>query len=380
MPELTGDWVASEAAAAGERLERALEALVAVSSPSGDVAAAEEVIAVASAMLPDGTKVERPPCSSPDHAPDLCARLTGTGSGRLLLLGHLDTVIAHGDHRPLARDGDSLVGSGSIDMKGGVAVSLAVLRSLAAVPDAYAEAALLLVVDEEWRTGGFAHGPAFAGWDACLCFEAGELGPDGEPAVVLRRKAAGTLRVRAHGRAAHSGAAPDRGRSALLPLAAAAERVAALHAPDGPDRLSAVPTVFHSGDAFNVVPADGELVCDLRADALAAFEPVLAAVPEGRDGVEIEAEIVRRWPGMDTRHLAGDLLERTGELAGRAVLGSERGGASDASHMAQHIDLTVDGLGPIGAHAHAPDEFVLASSLRPRTEIALAMAAAALSL
>jgi glutamate carboxypeptidase len=380
MPELTGDWVASEAAAAGERLERALEALVAVSSPSGDVAAAEEVIAVASAMLPDGTKVERPPCSSPDHAPDLCARLAGTGSGRLLLLGHLDTVIAHGDHRPLARDGDSLVGSGSIDMKGGVAVSLAVLRSLATVPDAFAEAALLLVVDEEWRTGGFAHGPAFAGWDACLCFEAGELGPDGEPAVVLRRKAAGTLRVRAHGRAAHSGAAPDRGRSALLPLAAAAERVAALHAPDGPDRLSAVPTVFHSGDAFNVVPADGELVCDLRADTLAAFEPVLAAVPEGRDGVEVEAEIVRRWPGMDTRHLAGDLLERTGELAGRAVLGSERGGASDASHMAQHIDLTVDGLGPIGAHAHAPDEFVLASSLLPRTEVALAMAAAALSL
>src|SRR5688572_14292572 len=275
MSELTGEWVTTEAAAAGARLGRELEALVAVSSPSGDVAAAEEVIAVASAMLPDGARVGRPPCSSPNHAADLCARLTGTGSGRVLLLGHLDTVIAHGDHRPLARDGDSLVGSGSIDMKGGVAISLAVLRSLAAVPDAYAEAALLLVVDEEWRTGGFAHGPAFAGWDACLCFEAGELGPDGKPAVVLRRKAAGTLRVRAHGRAAHSGAAPDRGRSALLPLAAAAERVAALHAPDGPDRLSAVPTVFHSGEAFNVVPAEGELVCDLRADALTAFEPVL---------------------------------------------------------------------------------------------------------
>jgi glutamate carboxypeptidase len=379
MPELDSAWVASEAAAAAEHLERDVEALVAVSSPSGDRAGAEEAIAVANALLPPQAETQRLPCSSPDHADDLCARLAGTGAGRVLLLGHLDTVHSHDDHRPLKREGDRLVGSGSIDMKGGVALAIAAMRSLAAVPDRFAEAALLLVVDEEWRTGGFAHGPAFADWDACLCFEAGEEGPDGEPAVVLRRKAAGTLRVRAHGRAAHSGAAPDRGRSALIPLAATAERIAALHDPAGPDRLSAVPTVLHCGDAFNVVPAEGELVCDLRADSLAAFEPVLAAVPPGEDGVEVEAEIVRRWPGMDTRELAPPLLERTGELAGRPVLGSERGGASDASHMAQHIALTVDGLGPIGAHAHAPDEHLLASSLRPRMEVALAMIAAALA-
>ena len=284
MPELDSAWVASEAAAAAERLERDIEALVAVSSPSGDVAGAEEAIAIASALLPAEARTERLPCSSPDHADDLCARLEGTGTGRVLLLGHLDTVHSHADHKPLTRAADRLVGSGSIDMKGGDALAIAAMRSLAGAPAAYAEAALLLVVDEEWRTGGFAHGPGFEGWDACLCFEAGEEGPDGEPAVVLRRKAAGTLRVRAHGRAAHSGSAPDRGRSALLPLAATAERIAALHAPDGPDRLSAVPTVFHSGDAFNVVPAEGELICDLRADSLGAFEPVLAAVPPVRTG------------------------------------------------------------------------------------------------
>jgi glutamate carboxypeptidase len=379
MLELDSEWVARGAAAEGERLERELEALVAVSSPSGDVAGAEEAIAVATALLPAPARAKRLPCSSPGHADDLCARLTGSGEGRLLLLGHLDTVVAHADHRALAREDGRLVGSGSIDMKGGVAIALAAMRALAAVPDGYAEVALLLVVDEEWRTGGFSHGPSFSGWEACLCFEAGEEGPGGEPAVVLRRKAAGTLRIRARGRAAHSGAAPDRGRSALLPLAAAAQRIAALHAPDGPDRLSAVPTVLHSGDAFNVVPATGELVCDLRADSLGAFEPVLAAVPPGEDGVEIEAEIVRRWPGMDTRDLAAGLIERAGALAGRPILGSERGGASDASHLAQHVDLTVDGLGPIGAHAHAPDEYVLAESLGPRLEVALAMVAAVLT-
>src|SRR5215208_2027637 len=124
MPELDSAWVAGEAAAEASRLERDIEALVAVSSPSGDVAGAEEAIAVASALLPPEARTERLPCSSPDHADDLCARLTGTGAGRVLLLGHLDTVHAHADHRPLSRDGDRLVGSGSIDMKGGVALSI----------------------------------------------------------------------------------------------------------------------------------------------------------------------------------------------------------------------------------------------------------------
>jgi glutamate carboxypeptidase len=376
ISELRQDWIQASAAEIGGRLEREIEALVAVSSPSGDVDGAEDAVAVAAALLPGAATVERPPCSSPAHAPDLCARIAGTGEGRVLLLGHLDTVVAHGDHRHLERHDGMLVGSGTIDMKGGVAIALGVLRALAEVPSAFAEAALLLVVDEEWRTGGFSHGPAFAGWDACLCFEAGELGPGGEPAVVLKRKAAGTLRIRAHGRAAHSGAAPELGRSALLPLAAAAERVAALHDPHGPDRLSAVPTVMHCGDAFNVVPAQGELVCDLRADGLGAFEPVLGAVPPGGDGVEIEAEIVRRWPGMDTRELAGPVLARAGELVGAPILGSERGGASDASHMAQHVPLTIDGLGPLGGGAHAPEEYVDAASLVPRTEVALALAAA----
>jgi glutamate carboxypeptidase len=51
-----------------------------------------------------------------------------------------------------------------------------------------------------------------------------------------------------------------------------------------------------------------------------------------------------------------------------------RGGASDASHFAATIPLTVDGLGPLGDGAHTPDEFVYASSLLPRAEVALALA------
>ena len=371
-------WVQAGAEDIARRAVRELEALVAVSSPSGDRHGAEECASVCAVVLPDEAVVERVPCSSPDHADDLIARLVGTGRRRVVLLGHLDTVVAHAQHRPLRRDGERLLGSGAVDMKGGVVLALGVMRALARRPEAFAEVALLLVCDEEWRTAPFAHVERFAGWDACLCFEAGELAGH-EEGVVVRRKAAGTIHVEAHGRAAHSGSAPDRGRNALLALAAAAQSVWAAHAPHGPHGLTAVPTVIRAGEAFNVVPGAGELFCDLRADDLSAVEEVLASIPRDVGGVRLEPELIRRWPGMASDAAVAPLLARAAAMLGRPLVGVRRGGASDASHFAAALPVTVDGLGPRGGKAHNPGEYVLEGSFRPRAEVALALVAAALA-
>jgi glutamate carboxypeptidase len=371
-------WVQAAAAEIGKRAVRELEALVGVSSPSGDVHGAEECAAVCAALLPDEAEIERIPCSSPDHAPDLLARLRGSGRRRVVLVGHLDTVVAHQQHRPLARQGDKLVGSGTVDMKGGDVLAIGVMRALARRPEAYAEVALLLVCDEEWRTGTLEHVGRFAGYDACLCFEGGEQTADGEDGVVVRRKAAGTIRVDARGRAAHSGSAPDRGRNALLALAAAAQAVAARHDPHGPHRLTVVPTVLRSGDAFNVVPSAGELFCDCRADELAAIEDVLAAIPPEIGGVTLHPELIRRWPGMHSEQAVAPVLAAATAALGRPVHGTSRGGASDASHFAAAIPVTIDGLGPRGGRAHNPGEYVYEASLTPRAEVALAVVSAVL--
>jgi glutamate carboxypeptidase len=347
---------------------------VAVSSPSGDVDGAEEAIALCAAFLPPDAVIERVPCSTRGSAPDLIARLAGRGSGRVLLLGHVDTVIGHDSHAPLRRDGERLYGPGTVDMKGGDVLALGVARVLATRPEAFAEIALLLVTDEEWRVEPFGHVERFASFDACLCFEGGQLAGDGEEGVVVQRKAAGTMRVSAMGRAAHSGSAPDQGRNALLALASTAIELAKRHDPGGAERLSVVPTVVRSGEAFNVVPADGELLFDMRADRSQSFDAVCAAVPAELDGVSLEAKLQRVWPGMDSRAATGELLERATARLGRPIIGVPRGGASDASHFAPSIALTVDGLGPRGGGAHTPDEFVLAPSLRLRAEVALALA------
>src|SRR6202000_1932806 len=103
---------------------------------------------------------------------------------------------SHADHQPLRDDGDRLHGSGTSDMKGGGVISLAVLRELAATAsDRFAELALLLVCDEEWRTAPFRHGARFADYDACLCFEAGGRSPGGGGGGIAGRRGAGTPRV-----------------------------------------------------------------------------------------------------------------------------------------------------------------------------------------
>ncbi len=366
--------IAAGAGAIAARAPKELAQLVDVSSPSGDVRGAEQALALCAELLPAGMTLQRPTCSTPGCAPDLVARLTGTGHRRLLLLGHVDTVIGHAAHQPLRAAGERLYGTGTADMKGGVILGLGVARALAAQREAFAELSVLLVCDEEWRTAPFVHAPHFAGYDACLCFEAGERTAGGDEGVVVRRKGAGTLKVTATGRASHSGSAPASGRNALLALARVAEAVAQRNDPDGPQSLSVVPTVIRSGEAFNIVPAAGELVFDLRAAHVSAFNAVKAAVPGEIEGVSLQARMERLWPGMDSERATAGLIEAAGARLGRRIAGVARGGASDASHFADTVALTVDGLGPRGGGAHTPEEFVFAAALRQRAEVALALA------
>jgi glutamate carboxypeptidase len=365
------------ATAAAPRVLDEMRQLVAISTPSGEVDGAEQAIALCEQFLP-GWRTERLPCSTSGCAPDLLATVSGSGSRRLLFLGHLDTVVAHGEHQPAREEGDRLYGSGTADMKGGVAISLAVARECAELEEDFAELAVLLVCDEEWRIAPFRHVERFSEYDACLCFEAGEISEDGQEGVIVRRKGAGTLRVRATGRASHSGSAPQNGRNALLALAYAAIEVTASADPEGEAQLTVVPTVVRSGEAFNVVPASGELLFDTRASDTDAFARVVAAVPAEVGGATLEPIMERVWPAMDSAAAAAPLLAAAAQLLGRPIVPRARGGASDASHFAPTVPLTIDGLGPRGGGAHTPEEFVHLASLPDRIAVAFSVARAAI--
>src|ERR1700752_3216281 len=123
-------FVAYGAAENASRAQRGLGAPGGGASPSGDLDGAEEAIALCAAFLPPDAAIERVPCSTPGSAPDMIARLTGHGSARVLLVGHVDTVIGHKSHAPLRREGERLYGPGTVDMKGGDVLALGVARAL----------------------------------------------------------------------------------------------------------------------------------------------------------------------------------------------------------------------------------------------------------
>jgi len=137
--------------------------------------------------------------------------------------------------------------------------------------------------------------------------------------------------------------------------------------------------VVRSGKAFNVVPAAGELVFDTRSSNTDAFQRVLAAVPAQIGGATLEAHLERVWPAMDTEAAVTPLLGVASGLLGRPIVARHRGGASDASHFAATVPLTIDGLGPLGGGAHTPDEFVAEPSVADRIAVALAIIDAILS-
>ncbi len=368
------------APAVAEHALRLVPVLVDISSPFGDRDGASRAVDASIAAVPHA-EVDRLPSSTDGNEDDLLLTVRGTGTAHVVLLGHLDTVIPHAQHRPLTRAGDRLDGSGTIDMKGGDAIALAILAEVSQHPawtSRFAQLDLLLVCDEEWRHGPMHHAARFAGYDACLCFEAGERDARGDEAVVVRRKAAGSVEISATGRAAHAGAAPDEGRSALLALATVALTLASLHDPHGDAERSVVPSLLASGEGVNIVPGTGELTVDVRGRDESAFAAVLEAVPVDLGEVALDARLGRSWPGMDASAAAAPVLADAAARLGRPIVPASRGGASDASHLAAVVPLTIDGLGPLGAGSHAAHEHALASSFAPRAEVALALLAAIL--
>jgi glutamate carboxypeptidase len=86
----------------------------------------------------------------------------------------------------------------------------------------------------------------------------------------------------------------------------------------------------------------------------------------------------RVWPAMDSAAAAAPLLAAAAQLLGRPIVPRARGGASDASHFAPTVPLTIDGLGPRGGGAHTPEEFVHLASLPDRIAVAFSVARAAI--
>ncbi len=341
----------------------------------------------------NGWSVERlqhaPTLDEPQLGDILIARLrgglsAGQGGRRVLLVGHMDTVFPDGTavERPFRVDGDRALGPGVSDMKGGLLAGFhAVSQLQRAGFDGFDSITYVCNPDEE--IGSPFSGPAIrecaSNADACFVLE----GARGNGDIVSARKGVGDIRVIYHGRAAHAGVEPWRGRSAALQ---AAHATIALHTLNGRwDGVTVNVGVIHGGTRPNVVTERCEIDMDLRARTQATFDEAFAEVRRVATEPYVEdvaSEFVTKagFPPMEKTPGTAALAERAIAIA--AELGFElhdasTGGASDANAVAGMGVPVLDGLGPVGGDDHSQSEWLDLSSVPRRIALLAALIASA---
>jgi glutamate carboxypeptidase len=308
---------------------------------------------------------------------DLVARGTGEGRARVLLVGHADTVYPRGTaaQRPVTEVGDKLIGPGTCDMKAGLLTGLYALRALDHVGwRDYGTITVLIVSDEEIEERHSvdlltSEGPRH---HAVITLEAARENGD----IVSARKATRWYAVEATGKAAHAGVEPEKGRSATLALAHVIVETFKLNGMKA--GMTVNPGRIEGGANPNIVADRARGLFDLRAwsvadmaELTAAFERV--ATTPWVPGVEVRAEPLGvGMPPMERTPGTAKLEEhaiRIAESLGFPLRAARTGGGSDVSHACHAGTPGLDGLGPVGGLDHGPDEYILRSSIVPRTAL-----------
>jgi len=360
-----------------------LEALVNVDSGSHDRAGVNRAGEVLARFLAErGLEVEVTPGER--QGDGLTVRLPAAGGrnvpGHVLLLGHRDTVFPTGEaaRRPFRVEGERAFGPGVADMKAGLVMNAFVMAAFAAKGGAPVPLVMLTTADEEIASPEGRGLIEATAQDARCVFNAEPGRPGG--GIVTSRNGALFCEVEITGRAAHSGANHKTGASAIE---AAARKVQALHALTDYDRgVTLNVGLIAGGEAVNTVAPFARFSFDCRFPSQAAFAEVEPRI----DGILERTELAGTSQRVDSRRVflpveetARDrkLFDHYAASAGDVGLPAEpvfSGGSADSGFTSALGVPTLCGTGPIGEHAHTPDEVCHLDTLVPRAQaVALAI-------
>ena len=386
MGELTSiEREAVERAAAEPMLDQVL-AWAAVNSGSRNLAGLErmaDLLADAFAALPGVLRLEQPqPVEAVDetgrkvqlkHGRHLHLTVRPTAPIQLLFTGHMDTVFGadHAFQKTRWIEDGILNGPGVADMKGGLAVMLAALKSVER-SRAADRIGYEVVVNSDEEVGSLGSAALLAqaapAKRAALTYEPAAL-PDGTLAGA--RPGSGNFAFVVRGRSAHAGRNPEDGRNALLAASDLALRLDGLRR----DGLSVNPSRIEGGSPSNVVPDLAILRVNMRprtpeieAAAKDEIEQAVAAVTRERD-VKIERSGGFGRPPKPLTHKAEALFElvrQAGADLGQSIAWQATGGVCDGNNIAACGVPVVDTMGVRGGKIHSMEEFLIADSLGER--------------
>jgi len=308
---------------------------------------------------------------------DLVATIRGTGSGTVLLLGHMDTVYPVGTAaaRPLRVEEDTIYGPGVSDMKGCILSAIYAIEAMLSTNHrSFGEIRFLCVSDEEilQRHSIGLMQEMSQGCQAALVLEAARA----NGAIVSARKGCAGYTVIGKGKSAHTGVEPEKGRSAIVELC---HQILQFESLNGwREGLTMNTGLCSGGLAINVVSDYAEAQIDLRymypLDKIDTENTLRQMIRQNKvAGTEV---ILQPWP--DTRHpmvctpQSLTLIHRAQEISRLLDFSVEHvmtGGASDASYPSSFGIPTLDGLGPVGGLDHSPNEYLVKSSVAERSAL-----------
>ncbi|MCM2312336.1 MAG: M20/M25/M40 family metallo-hydrolase [Steroidobacteraceae bacterium] len=314
------------------------------------------------------------------RAGHLVAVHRGTRGKRLLLIGHLDTVLPG---EPYRREGNLAYGTGIADMKGGDVIIVEALRALHATGALQDRQVTVIFTGDEEDPGQPTSisrkvlADAAAQSDIALAFEGAAPGVG-----VVGRRGIGTWRLQVNGRQAHSSGIfrEEQGFGAIFEAARILDRFRVeLREP----YLTYNPSVILGGTNVsydeatkggsalgktNVIPREVRVTGDLRFLSAAQYEAardnMTAIVGENLPGTTAQISFELEYPSMapteGNRAVLAVLDGVSRDLGTGPVVAQDPGerGAGDISFVCDARLACLDGLGALGEKAHAPGEYV----------------------
>ena len=364
--------------AAAERLRprqlALLEQLVNIDSGTGDVEGGRKVAAILVEQFKAlGMTVETIPAEAPGLANNVVARLAGTGRGRVLLIGHLDTVFEPGTaaKRPFRTDATKAFGPGVGDEKGGVVSAIQAVQILKDLSFTDFKSITILVESSEERGSPGTRGlisRLLADADVELNLEPGEE-PDG---ITVWRKGSNNFYIDVKGRAAHAGVAPQDGRNAAEELVHQIEGLKGL--PKTGDGVTVNLTLMSAGSRYNIIPEAAQATLNVRIRERAQGDAITALLEKNARATLIPDTTVsvRReisFPPLPINPATNALAARAqGIYAGLGLkLGTGGNGGASESALANEAGVAaLDGLGPSGGGYHSDKEYINLGLVTPR--------------
>jgi len=312
------------------------------------------------------------------RAGHLVAEHRGTKGTRVLLIGHLDTVL---QGEPFRREGTRAYGSGSADMKSGNAIAIEALRALHAAGRLADRQVIAVFTGDEEDTGKpyevsrAALVDAASRSDVALAFEGNEPGT-----AVVGRRGFSSWRLEVTGSQGHSSGifGPDRGAGAVFEtsriLSAFYNELREPYLTFNPGVIVGGTDVKYDPPAFsgsatgkpNVVPrtviVEGDMRFLSRDQLDRAREKMRAIAAAGLPKTAATISFTDGMPSMaptEGNHALLAMLDQVSKDIGTGpvvVHDPSKRGAGDVSFVAD-LASGLDGLGGWGDLDHAPGEW-----------------------